>query len=222
MKTLKLLLLLLISTTVVSCSDNDNEPSPVVAPEVPNKLVGTRWIADPDNLNATIDNHLSTVNAIEFFNNSWCIYGDEFLKYSYDEAANVVKINSRLTFSDPDFIINDYQITATPHASYDESETYTFSFIKDRDYVAPAANNELAGSKWIGEFDYGNGDKVPLYLEFIDNQRYVSYDPLLSNGKTHYIHNYTYDNGTLIVDGKDSYKIKGNKITMFDITFTKQ
>lgn len=109
MKTLKLLLLLLISTTVVSCSDNDNEPSPVVAPEVPNKLVGTRWIADPDNLNATID-----------------------------------------------------------------------------------------------------------------NQRYVSYDPLLSNGKTHYIHNYTYDNGTLIVDGKDSYKIKGNKITMFDITFTKQ
>ena len=220
-----LLVLMVIPFMCVSCEDE-----PVL--ETPNKLVGTRWVQSTE-MQAL--NNPYEYNSIEFCKNDWCICTKEIVKtgmdnttqsvtdyyfvpYTYDETTNKIWVDGHK---------HGVMNTDTKVCVFDLSEQYPnnpefhcATYIQDVNYVAPEANNKLAHTKWAATYKTKND----YILEFLDNSRLIFNAPTELTttrwGKT--VHNYTYIDGALTIDGENTYKFDGNKIKIGNYTFKKQ
>lgn len=227
MKTIRFFLMLAVATFMVACN-NDEDPAPIVPEEpgeteVPNKLVGTRWVADPDNHNNIPYLWQTEAAAIEFIANQECIIDliDSFdnsihsLRFTsiYDETTDTILIdqyNDKLS-------IEDNLLTTTLYDNIGNPFTYTF--VKDSTYVAPAKDNGIVGhykGLWILE-----GIQYSAWITILDNERLIAADNSVLDYKHRSVVKYSYD-GKYISFRDRTCKISGNQITGDGITYTKQ
>lgn len=216
MKTIRLFLVLFaLPFMCISCED---EPTP----ETPNKLVGTRWVLSSEN---PIDGFYNNYDYIEFYNNDWCIcfkgdelnYKHQLEQYTYDETTNKISVG-RLGNGELN-IENKVCVFDLTIQDSNNPELQSLSYIQDVNYVAPEANNKFALSKWATSYK----TKDDYILGFLDNSRLVFKYPSELITYTQYgVHNYTYKDGVLTIDGISTYKVDGNKIKIGNYTFQKR
>lgn len=224
----KVLLVAAMSAPLFSCSDDD-EPTLVaeVEDEVPNKLSGTRWIADSENYTKAAD-ELSSMSIIEFSSNTKCLlyctegyYAESpvtwYFDSNYDEEKGSISVSEvGLTFD----VIDNELFCTTEDAT---GATVTYKFTKDLDYVAPAKDCPLIGA-WRGEYvAEGLSNQAMKWLKIIDNKRLLYYDNQVADAGHKMVLEYTFDGSTLTFfkHSNITYQLKGNKLVSDEVTLTK-
>lgn len=212
-----IIMITLACLTFTSCEDEPTPEPTIIPPEIPNKLVGTRWVAHNENRENLPDLSLSGIMALEFVDNGYCIidelYSDSIQPrlyyYTYDETKNSITTN------DYNFIIDENELIITHNYM---NETYTYRFITDNNYIAPAKDNNLVGL-WKAIFKYSENSSYSItsWIKIIDNKRLISiFDDI--NSVQNEIEEYNYD-GKYLYFGNWKLKIKGYQMITDNISY---